>query len=57
MLPMHVAMYLYFVTLMLAASAVFGFSPTARRCRPVRVCFMNQATKKPMAIARYTMKP
>ena len=37
MLPMQVARYLYLVTLMPAASAVAGLSPTARRCRPVRV--------------------
>jgi len=31
MLPMQVARYLYFVTLMPAASAVAALSPTARR--------------------------
>ena len=35
--PMQVARYLYFVTLMPAASAVAVFSPMARRLRPVRV--------------------
>ena len=35
--PMQVARYLYFVTLIPAASAVAVFSPTARRLRPVRV--------------------
>ena len=36
-LPRQVATYLYRVTLMPTASAVPGFSPTERRCRPTLV--------------------
>ena len=39
MLPMQVAEYLYRFTLIPAASAVAGFSPTERRCSPIRVRF------------------
>ena len=38
LLKVSVAMYLYLVTFMPAASAVAALSPTALRCRPVRVC-------------------
>ena len=40
--PMTVARYLYSETLMPAASAVAGLSPTARSARPWRVRFRNQ---------------
>ena len=51
MLPTMVARYLYRVTLMPAASAVAGFSPTARSCRPVRLYFKNSATRIATTIA------
>jgi hypothetical protein len=50
--PMQVARYLYLVTLMPAASAVPGFSPTARRFRPARVLFRKTCTTTAMTMAR-----
>ena len=48
---------MYFVTLMPAASAVAGLSPTARRFRPVRVLLRKRDIRMAKMIARYTMKP
>ena len=52
--PIIVAAYLYFVTLMPAASAVAGLSPTARRFSPVRVLFRNHAIAIARIMDRYT---
>ena len=49
--PMTVARYLYSDTLMPAASAVAGFSPTARRHRPWRVQFRYQDSTMDTATA------
>ena len=57
MLPMMVAPYLYLVMLMPAASAVAGFSPTARRCRPTRVWLSTKLERIARAMARYARKP
>jgi len=56
-LPMSVATYLYAVTFMPIASAVAGFSPTARRCRPTLVLFSTYEVTIAMAIARNTIMP
>ena len=50
--PMQVARYLYLVTLMPAASAVAGLSPTARRLRPARVWLRKYCAAMAMAMAR-----
>ena len=55
--PMQVDRYLYSVTLMPAASAVAGFSPTARRFRPARVRVRNQCMATASTMAAYTRKP
>ena len=55
--PMQVARYLFRVTLMPAASAVAGFSPTARRFRPMRVRFRKMWSTMASTMARYTIKP
>ena len=55
--PTQVARYLFRETLMPAASAVAGFSPTARRFRPFRVRFRKRWSTTASTMARYTMKP
>ena len=55
--PMQVARYLYFVTLTPAASAVAGFSPTARRFRPALVLFRKICSSTASRIAAYARKP
>ena len=55
--PMQVARYLLRTTLMPAASAVAGFSPTARRFRPARLRLRKYCITMAMTIARYIMKP
>ena len=56
-LPMQVARYLYFVTLIPTASAVPGFSPTARRERPTFVRNSTQLAVSAMTSARKNRIP
>ena len=55
--PRQVAAYLYAVTFIPAASAVEGFSPTARRLSPTRVRFITKLRMIAHMIAKYTMNP
>ena len=57
MLPMQVAKYLFLLTLMPAASAVAGFSPTARSSRPILVRLSMIAATIAMAMAAYVINP
>ena len=52
--PTIVAIYLYFVILIPAASAVAGSSPIARRFRPTRDLLKNHAITTARMIAKYT---
>ena len=56
-LPMQVATYLYRVTLMPTASAVAGFSPTARRCSPILVRNSTQPETRAIMMARKNSTP
>ncbi len=54
---MIVEMYLYLVTLIPAASAVAGFSPTARSVKPTLVFLNTIVTIIAIINARYTSVP
>ena len=55
--PITVARYLYSVTLIPAASAVAGLSPTAFKLRPQRVLFKKNAISSVIIIAKYVKNP
>ena len=55
--PIIVAVYLYAVTFIPAASAVPGFSPTALKFNPILVFFKTTRTTIAINIAKYTKTP